>query len=63
MTEIERLFVAAKGFSTTLIHFLAPHYIIISNVHICSFTCTISYMHGCAPKIVLGAPNLMYDKL
>ena len=29
----------------------------------CSFTCTISHVHGCVPKIVLHAQNLVHEKL
>ena len=63
MTEIERPFLAAKGSNTNLVLFLPPYYVIISNVHVCSFTCTISCVHGRAPKTVLRARNLVYEKL
>ena len=33
--------------------FLSLHHVIISNMHICSFMCTISHMHKRAPKMVL----------
>ena len=49
MTEIERSFLAAKGFNTNLVQYL-PLYYVISNVH----------RH--APKTVLCAQNLMYKK-
>ena len=45
MTKIERPFLAAKGFNTNLVQCLPPFYVISSNVHVCSFTCT-----RCAPK-------------
>ena len=51
--EVERQFLAAKGFNTDLVHFLLLYQVIISNVHVCSFTGTISDVHGCAPKMVL----------
>ena len=38
-------------------------HVIFSNVHVCSFTCTISYVHGSTPKVVLCALNLVYEKL
>ena len=53
-TETERPFIAAKGFNTNLIHFLLPYHAIISNVHICSFSGTISHV---------DAQNLVYEKL
>ena len=62
-TEIERPFLAALGFNTNLVHFLLPYHVIISIVHVCSFTGPIFHMHGRAPKTVLGARNLMYEKL
>ena len=37
MTEIERSFLAAKGFNTDLVQFL-PLYVIISNMYVCSKT-------------------------
>ena len=63
MIEIERLFLAAKGFNTNLVQCLPPFFVIISNVHVCSFTCTISHVHRRAPKTVLGAQNLVYKKI
>ena len=62
MTKIERPFLAAKGFNTNLVHFLPPYHVIISNMHVCSFTCTISHVHRLAPKTVLRAQNLVYEK-
>ena len=44
-------------------HFLLRYYVIISNVHICSFTGKISHVHASAPKTVLCAQNLVYKKL
>ena len=55
MTEIEGLFLAAKGFNINLVQCLPLYYVIISNVHICSFTCTISHVNRHAPKTVLFA--------
>ena len=59
MTEIERLFLAGQGFNSNLVQCLPPYFVIISNMHICSFTCTISHMHMNAPKMVLHAQNLL----
>ena len=61
MTEIERPFLVAKGFNTNLVQCLPPYYFIFSNEHVCSFTCTISDVHRCAPKTVLHAQNLVYE--
>ena len=63
MTEIERPFLAAQGFNTNLVQCLPPYFVIISNVHVCSFTCTISHVHTRAPKTVLHARNLLYEKI
>ena len=63
MSEIERPFLVAKGFNTNSVQCLPLYYVIISKVHICSFTCTISHMHRCAPKMVLHAQNLVYKKI
>ena len=49
MTEIERLFLAAKGLNTNLVQCLPPYYVVISNMNVCSFTCMISYVHRHAP--------------
>ena len=38
MTEIERLFLAAKSFNTNLVLCLPPYHAIINKVHVCSFT-------------------------
>ena len=62
MTEIERVFLAAKGFATNLVQCLPPYYVIISTVHICPFTCTTFHAHRRAPKSVLCARNLLYKK-
>ena len=62
-TKIERPFLAAKGFNTNLVQFLPPYHVIISKTHVCSFTCTISNVHARAPKTVLHARNLVYQKL
>ena len=63
MTELERLFLAAKGFNTNLVQCLPPYYVIISNVHICSFTCMLSHVHRHTPKMVLHVRNLMLEKI
>ena len=57
-TEIESPFLAAN-----LVQFLPPNHVIISNVHVSPFTCTISHVHGRAPKAVLRAGNLVHEKL
>ena len=62
-TEIEKPFLATKGFNANLEHFLPLHHVIIGNVHVCSFTSTISFVHGLTPKTVLCAGNLVYKKL
>ena len=59
MTEIEMLFLAPKGFKTNLVQFLPLYHVIISNVHVCSFTCTISHVHRSAPKTVLHVRKIM----
>ena len=38
-------------------------YNVISYVHVYSCRGTISHVHGYAPKTVLHAQNLMYEKL
>ena len=48
-TEIEKLFLTAKGFNTNIVQFLMSYHVIISNLHVCFFTCTISHMHRCTP--------------
>ena len=63
MTDIERSFLPAKGFNTNLVYFVRPYHVIISNMHVCSFMCTISHVLGRAPKMVLHAQNLVYQKL
>ena len=50
-----RLFLADKSFNTNLVQFLLLYHVVISNVLVCSFTCTISHVHGHAPKMVLRA--------
>ena len=62
MTKIERPFLAANGFNTNLVHFLPLYHVIISNMHVCSFTCTISHVHWLATKTVLRAQDLVYEK-
>ena len=44
-TEMERDFLANKGFNTNLVHFLPPYHVIISNMHVCSYMGTISHIH------------------
>ena len=63
MTEIERPFLVSKGSNTNLVQCLPLYYVIISNVHSCSFTCTIFHVHRHTPKTVLGAQNLVYKKI
>ena len=63
MTKTEGPFLAAKGFNTNLAQCLPPYYVIVSNMHICSFTCRISHMHRHAPKMVLPALNFVYEKI
>ena len=38
-------------------------HILILNLHVCSFRCTISYVYVSVPKIVLGAQNPVYEKV
>ena len=59
-TEIERNFLAAKDFNTNFVQFLPPNHVLISNMYVCSFTCTISHVHGHARKTVLCTRNLVY---
>ena len=40
ITEIEKPFLATKSFNTNLVHVTPPYYVLISNIHVCSFTCT-----------------------
>ena len=44
-----------------LVQFLLLYHV-ISNVHICSFTCIIFHVHGGASKMVLHAQNLVHKK-
>ena len=48
---------------TNLVQFVPLYHVIMNNVHVWSFTCTISNFHGRAPKTVLRARNLVYEKL
>ena len=59
---IERPFLAAQSFNTNLVQCLPPYFVIIINMHVCSFMCTISHVHMRAPKTVLHAQNLLYKK-
>ena len=43
-TEIEMPFLAVKGFNTNLVQFLPLYHVIISNVHVYSFSCTKNYI-------------------
>ena len=61
-TEIERPLLAGKSFNTNLVQFLLPFHVIISNVHVYSFTHTISHVHGRARKTVFRAQNLVHEK-
>ena len=60
---LEGPFLAARGFDTNLVQCLPPYYVIISNMHVCSFTCTISHVHRRTPKTVLRSRNLVYEKI
>ena len=56
MTEIDRLFVAGKDFNTNLVRVSVSQHVIISNLHVCSFTDMISHMHrckSCVQKIII----------
>ena len=61
-TEEEKPFLAAKGFSTNLVQFLTSH-VIIGSMHVCSFTWTMTHVHGPAPETALHARNLVHEKL
>ena len=50
MSEIKRWVLAAKSFNTNLVQLLLPYHVIISNVHICSFTCMIFHVHRRQPS-------------
>ena len=39
-TEIERSFLAAKGFNSNLVQFLLSYHVVICKVQVCSFMCT-----------------------
>ena len=62
MQDSNRLFLAAKGFNTNFVQFLLPYHVIVSNLYVYSFMCTISQVHGCEPKTVLHAQNLVHEK-
>ena len=62
MTKIERPFLAAKSFNTSLVQCLPLYYVIVSTVHVCSFMCRISHVQRHAPKTVLRALNFLYEK-
>ena len=61
-TEIEKPLLAAKGFNANLVKFLPPYDVIISFLYVCYCTCKISHVKGRAPKTVLRARNLVYEK-
>ena len=63
MTKIEWPFLAAKGFNTNLVQCLQPCYVIVSNMHVCFFTCRISHVHRRAPKTVFPVLNFVYEKI
>ena len=63
MSEIERSILADKVFNANLVQCLAPDFVIISNVHICSLICTISHVYMRPPKTVLHALSLVYEKI
>ena len=52
----------AKGFNTNFVQSLPLYQVIISNVLVYSFTLTIPHVHGRAPKTILRARNLVYEK-
>ena len=54
MTEIERPFLAAKGFNTNSVQCLPLYYVIISKVHVFFFTCTISHVHRLAQFVIFN---------
>ena len=56
-------FLAAKGFNTNLVQCLPLFYVIISNMHVCSFICIISHVHRHASKTVLCTQNLVSEKI
>ena len=62
-TEIQRPCLTVKGFNINLVQFLPPYLVVIGNVHVYSFRCTISRVQRRAPKTVLRARNLVYEKL
>ena len=57
-----RPLLAAKGFNTNLVHFLAPYYVIVSNLHICPFMGMTSHVYRRAPKTILFLQSLVYKK-
>ena len=59
--ETERPLLSAIGFNTNLVHFL-PQHVLISKMYVCSFTGTISHMHGRATKMGLCVQNFVYKK-
>ena len=58
-SEIGRPVLADKGFNTNLVQFQLLYHVVISNVRVCSFACTISHVHGRAPKTVLCAQKFI----
>ena len=61
--KIKRPFWVAKGFNSNLVQFLPSYHLIISSVHVCSFMCTISNVHGRAPKTISCKRNIVFEKL
>ena len=61
-TEIEGPVLASESFNASLVQFLPPDPVIISNAHASYFTSTISHVHGRTPKTVLRARSLWYEK-
>ena len=45
-TEIERLFLTAKSFNINLVQFLMLYHVIISKLHVCSFTYMSAATHA-----------------
>ena len=63
MAEIEKPFLAVKGFNTNSVQCLPPYFVVISNMHVYSLTRTISHLHRRAPKTVLRVRKLVYEKV
>ena len=61
MTEIERSFLAAKGFNTDLVQFLPLYDVIISNMYVCSKT-VLSAWILCTKNCNLWRPDQPNEK-